>query len=337
MDKYIAHFPTDLTRIWQTERPFELHLPSGIVRGRADVILDRDKGKDGRLAIVDYKTATESKTDDLFAFQLAVYAAAGQGEGANVEAAYLHELKESKRVPIPVDSVKQKVARARADLLMQSIAIGEFPHRAELAKCTQCDMKAICKDAEVGKYDMCRIRGWARSAEGEPAQRVPFCLDAGARAITTSAYGQAQKAHGERPDRERRGHPAYRSLAEEQPAGRLASLGKIPIIPPTEYSYSPRRSPELRFDSTGEADATPKNIADPLVAAKTRALTDDEIEAIERALRAEPWLKWAASASSSGSSSIPSRSKFTSMSKRKRSCKSPRVRTWNRTSSAIRS
>lgn len=101
VDKYIADFPTDLTRVWQTERPFELHLPSGIVRGRADVILDHDKGKAGRLAIVDYKTATESKTDDLFAFQLAVYAAAGQGEGVNVEAAYLHELKESKRVPIP--------------------------------------------------------------------------------------------------------------------------------------------------------------------------------------------------------------------------------------------
>ncbi len=154
VDKYLTDFVADLSRVWQTERPFELHLPNGVVTGRADVILDRDKGKVGRLAIVDYKTATEAKTDDLFAFQLAIYAAAGQGEGVNVEAAYLHELKESKRTPIPVDSVRQKTARGRADLLLESIAEGEFPSRPETAKCKRCDMRSICKDAEVGKYDV---------------------------------------------------------------------------------------------------------------------------------------------------------------------------------------
>lgn len=154
VNKYITDYPDDLSRVWQTERPFELHLPHGIVSDRADVILDRDKGKVGRLAIVDYKTASEAKTDDLFAFQLAVYAAAGKGEGVNVQAAYLHELKESKRLPIPVDSVKQKTARGRADLLLQSIAAGEFPERPEATKCKRCDMRSICKDAEVGKYDV---------------------------------------------------------------------------------------------------------------------------------------------------------------------------------------
>ena len=154
VNKYISDFATDLTRVWQTERPFELHLPNGIVSGRADVILDFDKGKIGRLAIVDYKTATESKTDDLFAFQLAVYAAAAQGEGINVQAAYLHELRDSKRVPIPVDAVKQKTARGRADLLLESISEGEFPARPENSKCKRCDMRSICKDAEVGKYDV---------------------------------------------------------------------------------------------------------------------------------------------------------------------------------------
>jgi len=154
VNKYLTDFVADLSRVWQTERPFELHLPNGVVTGRADVILDRDKGKVGRLAIVDYKTATEAKTDDLFAFQLAIYAAAGQGEGVNVEAAYLHELKESKRTPIPVDSVRQKTARGRADLLLESIAEGEFPSRPETAKCKRCDMRSICPDAEVGKYDV---------------------------------------------------------------------------------------------------------------------------------------------------------------------------------------
>ena len=153
MDKYLADYSADLLRIWQTERPFELHLKKGIVSGRADVILDREKGKIGHLAIVDYKTANEGKTDDIFAFQLAVYAAAGRGEGLNVDAAYLHALKESKRVPIQVDTVKQKVARVRADALMESIVAGEFPARPEASKCKACDMRAICKHAECGKYN----------------------------------------------------------------------------------------------------------------------------------------------------------------------------------------
>lgn len=153
VDKYLTDHSADLLRIWQTERPFELHLEKGIVNGRADVILDREKGKIGRLAIVDYKTANEGKSDDIFAFQLAIYAAAGRGEGLNVDAAYLHALKESQRIPIPVDTVKQKVARVRADALMESIVAGEFPARPEKSKCTACDMRAICKHAECGKYD----------------------------------------------------------------------------------------------------------------------------------------------------------------------------------------
>lgn len=153
VDKYLCDYSADLLRVWQTERPFELHLAKGIVSGRADVILDHEKGKIGRLAIVDYKTANEGKSDDIFAFQLAIYAAAGRGEGLNVDAAYLHSLKESNRIPVPVDTVKQKVARLRADALMESIVDGEFPPRPEASKCKACDMRAICKHAECSKYD----------------------------------------------------------------------------------------------------------------------------------------------------------------------------------------
>ncbi len=77
VSKYMADYGTDLLRIWETERPFELHLDNGIVNGRADVILDEEGGVKDSLAIVDYKTASDVKTDDVFAFQLAVYSAAG--------------------------------------------------------------------------------------------------------------------------------------------------------------------------------------------------------------------------------------------------------------------
>jgi DNA helicase-2/ATP-dependent DNA helicase PcrA len=49
VDTYLTDYSADLLRIWQTERPFELHLAKGTVNGRADVILDREKGKIGRL------------------------------------------------------------------------------------------------------------------------------------------------------------------------------------------------------------------------------------------------------------------------------------------------
>jgi DNA helicase-2/ATP-dependent DNA helicase PcrA len=152
--RYLTDHQDDLLRIWQTERPFELHLRQGIVSGRADVILDREGGVVDRLAIVDYKTANEQQQDDVFAFQLAVYAEAGRGEGLKVDAAYLHHLKEGKRLPMKVDTVAGRVARNRADALIESIVAGDFPARPEAERCKHCDMRAICKHAKCGKYDL---------------------------------------------------------------------------------------------------------------------------------------------------------------------------------------
>src|SRR5262249_57099714 len=121
----------DLLRVWETERAFELHLEKGVVNGRADVILDREGGNVSHLAIVDYKTANDRKSDDIYAFQLAIYTAAGRGEGLRVDAAYLHALKEGERRGVPVDSVAVKVARKRADVLIEGIVDGDFPARPE--------------------------------------------------------------------------------------------------------------------------------------------------------------------------------------------------------------
>jgi DNA helicase-2/ATP-dependent DNA helicase PcrA len=154
VNKYLADYSSDLMRVWETERAFELHLEKGIVSGRADVILDMEGGKINSLALVDYKTANDPKADDIFGFQLAIYAAAGRGEGLNVDAAYLHHLKESERRPMPVDNRQVKVARNRADLLIEGIVDGDFPARPEASKCRGCDMRAICKHAKCSKYDL---------------------------------------------------------------------------------------------------------------------------------------------------------------------------------------
>ncbi len=152
--RYLTDYAGDLLRVWETERAFELHLDRGVVNGRADVILDREGGRVDHLAIVDYKTSNDARADDLFAFQLAIYASAGRGEGLTVDAAYLHLLKESERRPVPVDSRAVKVARQRASLLIEGIVEADFPARPEEKKCRGCDMRAICKHAICGKYDL---------------------------------------------------------------------------------------------------------------------------------------------------------------------------------------
>lgn len=152
--KYLGEHRQELLRTWETERPFELHLESGTVTGRADVILDREQGVAGRLGIVDYKTSNDPQSDEIFAFQLAIYAAAGRGEGLDVTAAYLHALKESRRHSVPVDAPTVQAARARADGLITGIVGREFPARPEAAKCRACDMRAICQHAQCGKYDI---------------------------------------------------------------------------------------------------------------------------------------------------------------------------------------
>ena len=153
VDKYLGEYRDDLLRVWETERAFALHLDNGVVNGRADVILDREGGVVGALALVDYKTATEQTTDDVFAFQLAIYAAAGRGEGVDVTKAYLHELTPGTRREVPVDSPATTAARVRASALVDGVLAGTFPPRPDSARCKRCDVKAICRHAQVGKYD----------------------------------------------------------------------------------------------------------------------------------------------------------------------------------------
>jgi adenine-specific DNA-methyltransferase len=77
---------------------------------------------------------------------------------------------------------------------------------------------------------------------------------------------------------------------KNNPPAKLAAYGTLPAIPKIEYDYSPRRPPNLRFDTTGQADRLPELLAE----ATRRKLTDDEAHVLAEALRInEPWLEWA--------------------------------------------
>jgi DNA helicase-2/ATP-dependent DNA helicase PcrA len=141
---YVEQYVEDLGRIWATERPFELYLPDGVVTGRADVILDMEGGQIGSLAIVDYKSANDPRRDERYRWQLAVYAAAGRGEGLNVEAAYLHELREGVRKSVDLGDPALVAARERASQILADIRTGSFPARPETKRCGLCEFRRIC-------------------------------------------------------------------------------------------------------------------------------------------------------------------------------------------------
>jgi DNA helicase-2/ATP-dependent DNA helicase PcrA len=150
---YLTDYPDDLERIWMTERPFELHVEGGVVSGRADVILDREEGVQGRLAIVDYKTAGDVRDDASYSFQLAIYTAAGRGEGLDVRAAYLHQLKSGVREDVPVDPGSVASATERASGLIRGLRSRSFPPKPEPGLCRRCDARALCGHAACSKVD----------------------------------------------------------------------------------------------------------------------------------------------------------------------------------------
>ena len=141
---YVTNWASDLRRVWATERPFELHLPDGTVRGRADIILDEEGGRPTALAIVDYKVANDPVRDERYRLQLAVYAAAGRGEGLRVDAAYLHELGDGTRHAVDIGQATTKVAVQTVRESVRGIRYGVYPASPEEAKCGRCDFNRVC-------------------------------------------------------------------------------------------------------------------------------------------------------------------------------------------------
>ena len=146
VNRYVNNHRDDLTRIWATERPFELHLPQGFLSGRADVILDQESGRAGSLAIVDYKSGTDGTSDDQFTMQLQIYAAAGRAEGLSVDAAYLHDLGQASgaRTSVETDEASCKAALDRMSDLFDRLIDRDFQPIPEPVKCRQCEFQQIC-------------------------------------------------------------------------------------------------------------------------------------------------------------------------------------------------
>lgn len=142
VSKYIKEYGADLHRVWQTEYPFELHLPGVTVSGRADVIIDNGISGATSLTLIDYKTRTSEESEH--DIQLQVYASAGRREGLEVAEAFVHDMVISDR--IPVDIKPNAVSEAEAVVIEAAgkIKRREFDPSPEQSKCTRCDVRAIC-------------------------------------------------------------------------------------------------------------------------------------------------------------------------------------------------
>jgi len=139
---YAEKYEADLHRVWETERPFELHLDGVTVTGRADVILDQEGGIPTALAIVDYKTSTTGEIHD-HALQLQVYADAGRREGLDVRGAYIHDLKAASRDPVEVDPAA--IAQAETQVALAAAQIRAREYRANPGlRCRRCEVRTIC-------------------------------------------------------------------------------------------------------------------------------------------------------------------------------------------------
>lgn len=144
VNEYTASHADDLFRIWETERPFELHLDGVTINGRADVILDREGGVDTALAILDYKTSTSAMSEH--ELQLQVYADAGRREGLDVRAAYVHDLKAGVRGSVPVDQAA--IEQAEGTVTEAAVRLRQrdyIPNPG--SRCRRCEVRLVCRAA----------------------------------------------------------------------------------------------------------------------------------------------------------------------------------------------
>ncbi len=148
---YTNDHPDDLHRIWETERPFELHLDGVTVSGRADVILDHEGGVPTGLAILDYKTSTSP--DDDHSLQLQVYADAGRREGLDVRGACVHDLKAGTRkepARIPVDVSGAAITKAEAVVTEAAERVKAHAYDPNPGtRCRTCEVRVVCHAAEA--------------------------------------------------------------------------------------------------------------------------------------------------------------------------------------------
>ena len=140
--RYVQEYGEDLKRVWMTERPFKLYLDGVTVSGRADVVLDGRPGSEGRLTIVDYKTAAAQ--DEKHELQLQIYTDAGRREGLDVADALVHDMKTATRITVDTSDSAIQAAESEVRRISTKLKRREFVPNPERKRCAACDVRTIC-------------------------------------------------------------------------------------------------------------------------------------------------------------------------------------------------
>jgi DNA helicase-2/ATP-dependent DNA helicase PcrA len=130
----------ELTRTWETERPFALNLEGVAIVGRADIIFRQDEAVQD-LVIVDYKTA--SGRDD-HSLQVGVYAAAALRESLPVSGGKVVDLKTTTVTPVNIAPSELAALESRILEAATSLRAAEFPPTTDPSVCGRCDFQSIC-------------------------------------------------------------------------------------------------------------------------------------------------------------------------------------------------
>lgn len=144
LTRYVEDYADEVLHTWRTERPVSLRVGELVISGRADLMGRRSDARSGPVTLVDFKTTVAPWQQEIYSFQLVIYAAAARGEGLSIDAAYLHELSSGRRQAIQVDPSATSAAIARASALMREITLRQFPARPAAQQCQACEMAALC-------------------------------------------------------------------------------------------------------------------------------------------------------------------------------------------------
>lgn len=152
MKKYVDTYSDDFCRIRQDEARFELLVDEALITGSIDLLLKEDKTKNINAAeVIDFKSMEVPDGLEEFdwremSLQVQLYSrAAKEVIGENAETGYVHTLKNNKRVEVPVDETAVKNAIGAIEWAVKGILQEDFPMRACLSNCKNCDYRALCR------------------------------------------------------------------------------------------------------------------------------------------------------------------------------------------------
>lgn len=152
MKKYVDTYSDDFCRIRQDEARFELLVDEALITGSIDLLLKEDEAKNINAAeVIDFKSMEVPDRLEEFdwremSLQVQLYSrAAKEVIGENAETGYVHTLKNNKRIEVPVDEAAVKNAIGAIEWAVKGILKEDFPMRACLSNCQNCDYRALCR------------------------------------------------------------------------------------------------------------------------------------------------------------------------------------------------